>query len=369
MDTSDPLIEFDETGQCNHCRLYQETVFSVPRFKPDAADALAAMVAGIRARASGCRYDCVIGVSGGVDSTYLAYHAKRVLGLNPLAVHVDNGWNSELAVSNIQRTLSELQIDLFTAVLDWREFSSLQLAFLKAGTPDCEIPTDHAIFATLYQVAIGKDIPTVLLGNNLVTEFVHPRMWSYGHQDWIYIKGLNDRFGIARLKRYPHTSMWKYYYLFKFRHLRVMRLFDFIPFDRSDVEAIITRELGWQPYGAKHFESVYTKFVQGYWLPQRFGFDKRRAHMSSLICAGQMTRQQAIKALQQPALDPAETPAILDYVAKKLRISRNELDSICAGPPRTYKEYPNSENSLFVKLAKRLYKILGGGRIQDGIRL
>jgi len=368
MDTSDPLIEFDGAGQCNHCRIYHDTVFRLPRFQPRADSAIAEMVKETRTLSAGGRYDCVIGVSGGVDSTYLAYYVKRVLGLNPLAVHMDNGWNSELAVSNIERMISELQIDLHTEVLDWREFSSLQLAFLKASTPDSEIPTDHAISATLYSVALDKGIPTIIFGNNLVTESVHPRSWSYGHQDWIYIKGLNRAFGGTPLRSYPHTSLWRYFYLFKVKKLRAQRLFDYIPFDRSEVEALITRELGWRPYGAKHFESVYTKFFQGYLLPQKFGFDKRRAHMSSLVCAGQMTRDQALRALQAPALDPEEVPAMLDYVAKKLRISRAELDAICTQPPKRYKDYPNSENSILVRLAKRVYKRLRGTAIRDGLR-
>lgn len=368
MDTSDPLIAFDDAGQCNHCRGYRQTVFKIPRFQPGAEDALADMVAQTRALAAGRRYDCVIGVSGGVDSTYLAYFVKRVLGLNPLAVHMDNGWNSELAVSNIEHMISELKIDLHTEVLDWREFSSLQRAFLCASTPDSEIPTDHAISATLYQVAMEKDIPTILFGNNLVTEAILPRMWSYGHQDWIYIKGLNNQFGTAPLRSYPHTSMWRYFYLFKLRKLRAVRLFDYIPFDRAEVEALIMRELGWRPYGAKHFESVYTKFFQGYLLPRKFGFDKRRAHMSSLICAGQMTRDQALRALQAPALPPEEEQPMLDYVAKKLRMPRAELEAICAQAPKTYQDYPNSLNSAFVDLAKRIYKMLGGGIVRDGLR-
>ncbi len=368
MDTSDPLIEFDATGECNHCRAYRDTVFQLPRFQPGADEKLAGIVAKIRARKIE-KYDCVIGVSGGVDSTYLAYYVKRVLGLNPLAVHLDNGWNSELAVANIERMLVALSIDLHTEVLDWREFSALQLAFLKASTPDSEIPTDHAILSVLYQVANSKKISTILLGVNLVTESVHPRMWSYGHQDWIYIKALQKRFGAVRLRHFPHTSMWKYFYLFQIRKLQVVRLYDYIAFDRAGVEALIARELGWMPYGGKHYESVYTRFFQGYLLPRKFGFDKRRAHLSSLVCAGQMTRDEAMRALQQPSLDPAEEQPLLDYVAKKLRIARSELDAICQAPPRTYKDYPSSENSILVKLTKRIYKALGGRIIRDGVRL
>lgn len=368
MDTSDPLISFDEAGECNHCCAYRATVFRLPRFRPDAEEALSKIVAGVRAEKTG-KYDCVIGVSGGVDSTYMAYYVKRVLGLNPLAVHIDNGWNSELAVANIERMLAILGIDLHTEVLDWREFSTLQLAFLRASTPDAEIPTDHAMLSALYQAARDKGIATIFFGNNLVTESVHPRMWSYGHQDWIYIKAVQKQFGKVALRSYPHTSMWKYFWLFRIKKLKAIRLYDYVAFDRAEVEALIARELGWLPYGGKHYESVYTKFFQGYLLPRKFGFDKRRAHLSSLVCAGQLTRDQALRQLQQPTLDPEEEPQLLDYVAKKLRISRPELDAICRAPPRTYKDYPSSENSKLVKLVRRVYKLLGGGVINDGVRL
>ena len=368
MDTSDPLIEFNAAGECNHCLAYRSIVFRLPRFQPDAEKALARVVSDTRARKTG-KYDCVIGVSGGVDSTYMAYYVKNILGLNPLAVHIDNGWDSELAVANIERMLSILKIDLHTEVLDWREFSDLQLAFLRASTPDAEIPTDHAMLSALYQAARTKGIPTIFFGNNLVTESVHPRMWSYGHQDWIYIKNIQKRFGKVSLRTFPHTSMWKYFYLFRIRKLRAIRLYDYVAFDRAEVEALIARELGWQPYGGKHYESVYTRFFQGYLLPRKFGFDKRRAHLSSLVCATQMTRGQALQALQQPALDPEEEPPLLDYVAKKLRIARAELDAICRALPKTYKDYPSSENSAFVRFVRRVYKMIGGGVINDGVRL
>lgn len=368
MDTSDPLIEFDAAGICSHCHSYRTTVFQLPRFQANSDERLTDVVSKTRIRKVG-KYDCVIGVSGGVDSTYLAYYVKQVLGLNPLAVHLDNGWNSELAVANIERMLAALNVDLHTEILDWREFSDLQLAFLKASTPDSEIPTDHAILSVLYQIANSKGIPTVFLGVNLVTESIHPRMWSYGHQDWIYIKALQRRFGSVRLRYFPHTSMWKYFYLFRIKKLQVVRLYDYVAFDRADVEALISRELGWRPYGGKHYESIYTRFFQGYLLPTKFGFDKRRAHLSSLVCAGQMTRDEALRALQKPALDPAEEQPLLDYVAKKLRIARSELDAICQAPPLTYKDYPSSENSLLVKFVKRIYKTFGGRVIRDGVRL
>ena len=368
MDTSDPEIAFDGDGRCIHCRSYQEIVSKIPRFGPNSDHILSDLVADMKRRAKGREYDCLIGVSGGVDSTYLAYYVTKVLNLRPLAVHLDNGWNSEVAVQNIERMLTKLDIDLYTEVLDWREFSDLKLAFLKSSTPDCEIPTDHAIFSTLYQKALDEGISTILLGVNLVTEFILPRLWSQGHRDWIYIKGLNRRFGLGRLRTYPHTSIWKYFYLFKIRGLRVIRLYDYVDFNKQDVEEFIKQELGWKPYPAKHYESLYTKFYQGYLLPQKFGFDKRRAHLSSLICAGQMTRDQAMRELQKPALPPEDEGVILDYVAKKLRISRSDLEQICTQSPKTYRDYPSLETDPVVRTSKKLYRLFGGARgVGDGL--
>ena len=368
MDTSDPEIVFDAEGQCSHCRAYHDVVSKIPRFGENADEALARLVTDIRQRARGRQYDCLIGVSGGVDSTYLAYYVTKVLNLRPLAVHLDNGWNSELAVQNIERMLTKLDIDLYTEVLNWREFSDLQLAFLKSSTPDSEIPTDHAIFSTLYQKALDEGIPTILLGINLVTEFILPRLWSQGHRDWIYIKSLNRQFGRNKLKTYPHTSIWKYFYLFKVKRLRVVRLYDYIDFNKQKVEAFIKQELGWRPYPMKHYESLYTKFYQGYLLPRKFGFDKRRAHLSSLVCAGQMTRDEAMRELQKPSFPPEEEDLVLDYVAKKLRISRGELGEIYALPPKTYRDYPSLETDRMAIASKKLYRFFGGARgVRDGL--
>jgi N-acetyl sugar amidotransferase len=367
MDTSDPEIQFDEKGECNHCRGYRKTVPTLPRFQVNAEAALGQVVEDIRASGRGRDYDCVIGVSGGVDSTYLAYYLKKILGLRPLAVHVDNGWNSELAVQNIERMLNVLDIDLHTEVLDWHEFRSLQLAFLRSSTPDVEIPTDHAIFSSLYSLAPKERISTICLGINLVTESILPKMWSYGHRDWKYISAVNKQFGSSALKRYPHTSMMRYYYLFEVTKLRVFRLYDYIPFDKLKVEEIISRELGWMPYAAKHYESYYTKFYQGYLAPRKFGFDKRRAHVSSLVCAGQMSRDEALRYLQQPTLDPAEEGPMLEYVAKKLGISQSELSEICTAAPKTHLDYPHAGSSKILTLAKKVYRAFGGTPFRDGI--
>jgi N-acetyl sugar amidotransferase len=367
MDSSDPEITFDAAGQCHHCRLYRETVFKLPRFRDGADLALARIVEKARRRAHGKRYDCIIGVSGGVDSTYLAYYVTKILKLRPLAVHLDNGWDSELAVQNIERMLRKLDIDLETEILDWHEFRSLQLAFLKSSTPDSEIPTDHAIFSTLYRTALTEGVGTIFLGVNRVTEFILPKLWSYGHRDWTYIDAINRRFGAAPLKTYPHTSVWRFFYLFKVRTIEVIRLYDYIDFDKKAVEAFIAAELGWQPYAAKHYESLYTKFYQGYLMPRKFGFDKRRAHLSSLICAGQVSRDQALAELQQPSLPPEDEAAMLDYVAKKLGIARDEFERICALPLKTYRDYPSVETDRLIALAKRVYRRLSSAPLRDGI--
>jgi len=207
-------------------------------------------------------YDCIIGVSGGVDSSYVAY-VVRQLGLRPLAVHLDNGWDSELAVSNIKNFLNKLDIDLYTHVLDWEEFKQLQIAFLEASTPDSEVPTDHAIMAVLYKEAAKRNIQYIILGVNTVTEAIHAPRWSYGHNDWRYIKSVNRLFGKIKLKRFPHFSLFNLIYYSIIKRIKIVRILDFVNYKKQEAMRILQDELYWKPYGGKHYESIYTRFFQG----------------------------------------------------------------------------------------------------------
>jgi N-acetyl sugar amidotransferase len=346
MDTSDSEISFDEQGVCNHCHEYERRVAAEVFPPPEGSQLLAATVAEIKHEGRRRRYDCILGLSGGVDSTYVAYLTKR-LGLRPLAVHLDNGWDSDVAVRNIHNIVRKLDIDLETHVLDWEEFRSLQLAFLRASTPDSEIPTDHAIAASLYDAARKNRVRWIMDGSNVVTEIMVPATWSHGHSDWGYINGLNDAFGERPLKTFPHYGFLELRlgYL-ELRPIHRFPLLNYVEYDKPRAIEILKRELDWEPYGAKHYESVYTKFYQGYILPQKFGFDKRRPHLSCLILDGKTTREEALEQIERPAIEPEELQRDRVFVAKKFGISEAEFDEIMALPRKTFWDYPSDERDL-----------------------
>lgn len=346
MDTSDPEINFDENGVCNYCRNYEEKRNSLVPKPEEKAKRLQEMIDFCKKKGRGKKYDCIIGVSGGVDSTYVAYKVKE-LGLRPLAVHLDNGWDAELAVSNIHNVLKNLDIELYTKVLDWDEFRSLQVAFLRASTPDSEIPTDHAISALLKTISVQEDVP-LILGTNFSSESILPRTWSQGHMDWGYIKKVNGLFGTQKLKDFPHYSIYKRIYWNRIKGLNIFSFLDLIDYDKEKAKKFLINELGWRDYGGKHHESIYTKFFQAHILPTKFGFDKRKAHLSSLILAGQINREEALKELKKTLYNEKELQEHLVYVPKKLGLSREEFEEIMNTPPRKYEEFsPNLPKVVF----------------------
>jgi N-acetyl sugar amidotransferase len=342
----DPEIEIGTDGICHHCRRYDAMVATRTIPVGQREQALAAMVDRIKAAGRGKAYDCVVGVSGGVDSTYVALLAKK-LGLRPLAVHLDNGWNSELAVANIEKTMNSLEIDLHTRVLDWSEFKELQLAFLRSSTPDGEIPTDHAIFATLWKEAAHHNIHFILSGMNFATESISVPNWSYGHSDWKYIKAINGLFGHRQLKTYPHFTILDLLWINAVKGVRTVSILNYIDYDKSRAMAALQHDLGWQYYGGKHYESIYTRFWQGYVLPRKFGIDKRYGHLSDLINSGQMTREAA---LVEAGHDPYPSPEMREqdkkYVYKKLGLTEAEFDEVMAQRPRSFREFPNSYQAV-----------------------
>ena len=352
MDTSDPDIVFDGDGVCNHCHRYERV--AAERLVPEAErqGRLSALASQIRSEGKGKPYDCIIGVSGGVDSTYLAYVVKRQLGLRPLAVHLDNGWDSELAVSNIEKTLKALEIDLYTYVIDWEEFRDLQIAFLKGSTPDGEVPTDHAISAVLYERAAHFGVRYILLGTNVVTEAILPVKWGYGYFDFRYIKDVHRRFGQRPLRTYPHFSLFRlFWYLFR-KRIRSVSILNYIHYDKAAAMALIQGDLGWKYYGGKHYESIYTRFYQAYVLPRKFDIDKRKAHYSNLVCSGQLTREKALEMLAEPVCPEGMLAEDRDYVIKKLSLTESEFEALLAIPARTFLDYRTSYR-LF-ELAKRV---------------
>ena len=354
MDTSDPDIVFDEQGVCNHChdhdRLMTQKVIT-----GKAGEAyLQKLVEEMKRAGRGKPYDCLIGVSGGVDSTYVAYLVKK-MGLRPFAVHMDNGWDSELAVKNIEETLKRLGIDLHTEVLDWEEFKSLQVAFLKASTPDSEIPSDHAIWAVLGNVADKLKVKYIVSGFNVRTETHLPRAWSQGHFDWKYIRSVHRQFGRGRLKTFPHIGFFTYYRRL-LTHRRV-DILNYIDFNKAEAMKILEQELGWRYYGGKHYESIYTRFYQGYILPTKFGYDKRRSHLSSLICSGETTREAALKELDKPTYQPSMQEEDREYVVKKLGINDDEFEAILNAPKKTFWDYPSYGHVVEGSLFKGLYTL------------
>ena len=362
MDTSDPEIQFDAAGVCSHCRHYDEAVAREVVRGEAGMSRLMTHAEEIRRAGRGKRYDCVLGLSGGVDSSFVAYLTKKKLGLRPLAIHMDNGWNSEVAVRNIENIVKILDLDLHTEVLDWEEFRRLQLAFLRAGTPDSEIPTDHAIVSTLLQEARRHGVQWIMDGSNLVTELMVPETWSAGHADWRYIKSLNDRFGGAPLRTYPHYT----YFDIRIRYPKIHRIRRFFPlnyvdYDKPTAMRIMREELGWEYYGGKHYESIYTRFYQGYILPARFGFDKRRPHISCLVNCGNLTRQQALEELNQPAIPRVQLAEDRAFVIKKLGIDEQDFERIMALPLKTFWYYPSYERDLPKDVTLRVIDMLAYG--------
>ncbi|MPT38329.1 MAG: N-acetyl sugar amidotransferase [Achromobacter sp.] len=352
MDTTDPDITFNEQGVCNHCQRYDLMVRDVVdrATRGERLQELDAMVERIKAAGKGKDYDCIMGLSGGVDSSYVAYTAKR-LGLRPLAVHFDSGWNSELAVNNIENIVKRLGIDLYTHVVNWEEMRDLQLAFFKASVANCDIPTDHAFPAILLGQAARHGIKYVLSGANYATEFILPSAWGYQSGDQRHLKDIHKKFGQAPLREYPTIGFFKQYIWYPYiRGIKTVKPLNYLPYNKFDAKQVITQELGWRDYGGKHYESIFTRFFQGYYLPTKFGYDKRLAHLSSLIKSGQLSREAALEELQRPTYDPELQAEDKKFVAKKLGVSVSELDEIFARPRKDYTDYASNKKLLDIGL-------------------
>ena len=341
MDVSDPDIVFDEEGVCSHCHKY-EALLHERTIVDEAArrQALENLVAQIKAAGKGNEYDCIIGVSGGADSSYTLYKAKS-LGLRPLAVHLDNGWNSELAVNNIQNLLERLDIDLYTHVLEWEPFRDMQLAFLKASTPDGEVPTDHAIYALLMRLAIKMNVRYILTGMDFKTESLAVPKWAYGHNDWKYIRSVARLFGVRDFGNYPHYDLPLLIQTLFVRRIKIVSLLNYLDYDKEKAVAELVEHTAWRPYAGKHYESVYTRFFQSYILPEKFGIDKRKLHLSGLIMAGKETRERALEELAKPTIDEETLRADRSFVIKKMGLTEQAFADIMALPPKTHEDYPN----------------------------
>ncbi len=343
MDTSDPDIVFDAEGVCNHCHYYVEYARVHLHYDEAGQRELAEIVGRIKAAGRNKRYDCISGISGGVDSSYTAYLAKQ-LGLRPLIVHFDNGWNSETSVHNVHAIVSKLGFDLETYVVDWEEFRDIQLAYLRASVMDIEAPTDHAIAAVVNRLTGRYGLKYLLSGGNIVTEAILPRAWGHSNMDLRNIRAIHRRHGRVALRTFPTFGLLGRFWLQVVRGVRSVRILDYVPYDRRKAKAILAAELGWQDYGGKHYESVITRFFQGYILPKKFGIDKRRAHFSTMICSGQMTRGDALQELARPPYpDDDLLREDMEFVTKKLGLTQDEMRAILATPPRSHFDYPNNQ--------------------------
>jgi N-acetyl sugar amidotransferase len=345
MSDTDPDITFDAEGRCNHCTDYLDRIANLT-YRPGTSEReLAAIVERVKAAGRGKEYDCVVGMSGGIDSSYAAHVAKS-LGLRPLGVHMDNGWNSDTAAKNIKNVARTLGIDYQSVVLDWEEFRDLQLAFLRASVPEIETPTDIAIPAALHQVAAEHGIRFIFAGGNYVTEGILPRTWHYDAKDVRFLRGVHRRFGTRKLATFPTFGFVKETYYKFVKGIRFVYVLNYVPYSKTEAMRTLEEELGWEYYGGKHYESTITGFVQSYILPVKFQIDYRRATLSSQICAGEVTREAALEILQEPPFEPARVQKEKVYVAKKFGITLEEMDAILADPPKTHRDYPNNERFL-----------------------
>jgi N-acetyl sugar amidotransferase len=345
MDTSDPEITFDLGGRCCHCAAFLEkrSKYGYQGIRSD--QVFERLIADVKRAGRGRPYDCVIGISGGVDSSYLA-HVTKQRGLRALAVHMDNGWDSEKAVSNIKTIASTLGFDYESYVLDWEEFKDLQLAFLRASIPEAETPTDVAIPAALHHFAAKYNVKYILSGGNLVTEGILPKCWHYDVKDLRYFKHIHRTYGKRRLRTFPTFDYKKETYYKLIKGIRTVYPLDHVAFDKEKAVGILTSEFGWKDYGGKHHESRYTKFIQSYYLVEKFNIDYRRVGLSLRICEGTITRDEANEQLKCNPYDRDEVATDKEYIAKKLSISRSDLEEIVSAKPKWYWEFPNNEAKL-----------------------
>ena len=359
MDTSDSRITFDSRGVCDHCTTFYTKV--QPNWHTDERGrvVLEKMAESIRREGAGKDFDCIIGVSGGVDSSYLTYVAKEELGLRPLVFHVDAGWNSQAAVNNIEKLVDGLGLDLYTEVIDWEEMRDLQLAFFRAGVPHVDTPQDHAFFATMYKFAEMHKVRYILTGANFSTECIrNPIEWMYYQSDSIQLRDIHRRFGRRALTTFPITSILRHKIYLRFlKRIQVITPLNHLPYTRQQAIELLEQRFGWQAYGQKHFESRFTKFYESYWLPKKFGYDTRRVQYSSLILTKQMAREEAIEQLSHPAYDEATIAQDFEYVAVKLGITVAELRRYMDAPNRSYRDY-KSQQSIYA-LGSQVMRLFG----------
>lgn len=355
MDTSDSKIEFDENSICNHCRGYDKKIGKQTFRGEIGKQRLNEILKEIKEKGQNQKYDCVVGISGGVDSTYVV-HLSKELGLRPLAVHLDNGWNTKTATMNISKILKKLDIDLYTYVIDWEEFKDLQLSYLRASVIDIEALTDHAIKTVLYKVANEKNIKYILTGTNVATEGIMGSGWTHNKGDYTNIIGIHKEFGKIRLKTFPILTLFGRVHYQGIKKIKMIEILNYLDYDKNGVKAMLLENYGWEDYGRKHGESMFTQFYQEYILPRKFKVDKRRAHFSALICAGQMSREEALREIEKPLFNEEQLKKDKEYVLKKFGLTEKEFEEIMSLPIKNHHDYRSSDK--FLRSIGKIYQKL-----------
>ncbi len=356
MDTTDPQIKFDKNGVCDNCHNFYANVQPNWHTGETGRKTLENIIGKIKAHGKGKEFDCIMGMSGGFDSSYLLHVVVTEFGLRPLVFHVDGGWDSDFAVNNIEVLIEKLGLDLYTEVINWEEMKDLQLAFFKSGVPHLDVPQDHAFIATLYHFANKHNIKYILNGGNFSTECIrNPLTWLYYGSDTAQIGDIHGQFGQRPLKSYPLTNiLWHKVYLRYVKGVKIVKPLNYVPYIKNDAKELLMSEYGWEAYPQKHFESRFTKFFEGYWLPVKFGYDTRKVQFSSLIVTGQMTREEALAELEKSSYDEKTIEKDFQYIATKLDITTDELQQYMDQPKKTYKDY-KSQRALFDFGAKAMY--------------
>jgi N-acetyl sugar amidotransferase len=358
MDTSDPQIRFDENGLCDFCDNFYKTI--LPSWHKGNQDwqVLYAIADNIRKEAKVKKYDCIIGLSGGTDSSYLTYIAKEKLGLNPLLVAVDTGWNLNVTNNNIENLIKKLNLDMVTITVDWEEMKDLQLAFFKSAVPYQDLPQDVAIFSSLYYFAVQHGYKYILTGGNISTECVKPpQEWTY-YNDTRMIKDIHSRFGKKPMKKFPLCSMFKYRIWYRyFKGIKRIGILNYVDYRKQEAIDLLVKNFDWEQYSNKHYENRFTRFYEGWWMPKKFGYDKRRCYFSSLILTGQMTRGEALKELQNQPYDEKIANEDMAFICDKLGVTVDELMKFYKLDNKTFRDYKNSFKSI--KMAVKLSKLLG----------
>lgn len=343
MDTTDSKITFDENGVCDHCRNFDKKIKPNWRPQENRMEELLAMAQKIKKANKKSKYDCILGLSGGVDSCYVAYIAKEVMGLNPLIYVVDTGWNLNVAVDNIEKIVRGLDLDMYTEVINWKEMRDLQLAFFKSQISSQDLCQDHAIFAGLYNYAAKHHIKYIITGSNISTEFVRPPL------EWIFLndirmmKDIHKKYGTIKLKTFPMCGILKHRIWYKyFKKMKRFYPLDYVVYDKDEAAKLLNEKFGYTKYANKHYENVFTRWYEGYYMPHKFGFDTRKNVYSTQILAGTMTREEALERLSHKPYDEYQMQLDKEYIAQKLEISLEEFDKIIEGENKTPLDYKNS---------------------------